>query len=99
MLVNNATDGLEGGLSLGDAAERERRKQQWKKLVSKTAAAWKAKFACGGGAGRAAAGRGRQPPNLFDPQGQVRCLHLLSPHSCSESMHVVLLTCLLIMRR
>lgn len=49
LLINNTAEGLEGGLSSEDAAERSRRKKEWKEVAGTAMAGWQAIFASGGG--------------------------------------------------
>ncbi|BDA44305.1 probable E3 ubiquitin-protein ligase RNF8 at C-terminar half [Coccomyxa sp. Obi] len=59
LLINNTAEGLEGGLSSEDAAERSRRKKEWKEVAGTAMAGWRAMFASGGGL-RAAHQRGHR---------------------------------------
>lgn len=71
LLINNTAEGLEGGLSPEDAAERDRRKKEWKQVAATAMAGWQAMFAAGG------RGRGLhiRMPNIAAGTGvyHVRC--------------------------
>ena len=62
LLINNMAEGLEGRLAPEDAAERERRKKEWKQVSGAAIAGWKAMFV---GGNRAAAPRRALGTDVF----------------------------------